>query len=366
MTSLSRRLAGRDRWLAPPAVGPYTRSHMRSFVAWLALFVLSAPAVAGAQGAGALASPWGPGHDEGEHRGAPIDDAPAAEPPQDIHAEGAAALGPGGVVVPDGYSTDVVPSPGVYPSATPHVDGPTLSLPGGIVTRLRALDTDFAILAARGGGSVLDGILALAFGALSIGVGIAFEPSVSGLRGTGSISPYLYTYGSGMVVRGVLDLAFLTNPSASALTYANMPMRTYRDVRDRLHYGEDELGHLAEMASISRYLGGSLNIALGLLVIPVYLAPNGFHEEDAGAYIMLLGAAVSVTTGLITLFSTSEAERRWGAYQELRNRLAATVAGDDDAELDEAVEAEGSASLHDGLTVNGSIGIGSFVVDGRF
>jgi hypothetical protein len=48
---------------------------------------------------------------------------------------------------------------------------------------------------------------------------------------------------------------------------------------------------------------------------------------------------VSATTGVITLFSANEAERRWTAYRELRERLLATEQGAaDDAELERAAE----------------------------
>jgi hypothetical protein len=332
---------------------------MRSL--FLVVLILGASSTAAAQAARELGSPWprdavGGGGMDVEGEGSPYDpyapttDAPddtrPAEPPQDIHAEGGATVGPRGVVVPEGYSTAVVPTPGVYPGAVPRLEPTdTLRLPSGIVTRIRALDADMQILAARGGGSVLDGVLALLSGGLSIAIGIIIDPAVMG-GSSGSFSPYLYTYGSGMVLRGILDLALMTNPGAVAATYAHMPMRNPREVRERLRYGERELAHLAEMAAISRYVDGGLNVALGLAVIPIYIAPNGFNPEDPFSYLVLLGAAVSVTTGLIAIFTTSEAERRWGAYSELRDRLSSTPEGaDDDAELDELAGDGGGESL---------------------
>lgn len=336
-----------------------------------ALAALAAPRAALAQGASALGSPWGPG------RGPTGTE---AEPPQDIHAEGedgasgssggvvsggvvvGGAASGGGLVVPEGYAPAVVPSPGVYPGAPRIVTEDPLHLPAGIVTRLRALDADLQIVAAHGGSSILDIVMAFVLGGASIGVGIAFDEAVTGRPSP--TSPYMYTLGAGLIARGILDLALATNPSEVATTYAHMPMRTHREVRERLLYGERELAHLAEMGAISRYLDGGLNIALGLLIVPVYLVPNGFREDDVGGYLVLLGAAISVTTGLISMFTVGEAERRWGAYSQLRDQLAATTDGaDDDSELEEAAGDDRRAL---GPSVTGRLGVGGLSLDGTF
>lgn len=335
-----------------------------------AVFAASVPGVALGQGAGALGSPWEPGR--GPSRASPSGG--ATEGPQDIHAEDAVTgtpaaprSGGAGVVVPEGYGHVVVPSPGSYPGTAPRLGvEDSLRLPSGIVTRLRALDADLQIIAARGGGSVLDGVLALAMGGLLVGLGVAIDEPVTGVPNPAS--PYLYTSGGGMIVRGILNLALMTNPGAVATTFAHMPMRTHREARERLRFGESNLSHLAEMAMISRYLDGGLSILLGLLIVPVYLVPNGFREDDAGSYLVLVSAAFSVTMGLITMFSVGEAERRWGAYDELRSRLAATPEGaDDDAVLDELAEDDPRlATRTAGPSLHGRLGLGSFSLDGRF
>jgi len=162
---------------------------------------------------------------------------------------------------------------------------------------------------------------------------------VSGTAGTSPITPYLYLYGGSGIVRGILDFIFIPNPSGAAITYAHMPMGTLGEVRVRLRYGEHELESLAQTAEIARILDGALSIGTGLAVIPVYLGPNNFRVDRALDYFVRLGAAVSATTGVITLFTTNEAERRWGAYRELRDRLLATEQGAaDDAELERATE----------------------------
>ena len=49
------------------------------------------------------------------------------------------------------------------------------------------------------------------------------------------------------------------------------------------------------------------------------------------ARIVLVTAGVSVVTGIINLFTRTEAERRWSAYEDLRDRLTSTEATDDRA-----------------------------------
>jgi len=192
------------------------------------------------------------------------------------------------------------------------------------------------VLAARGGGGIVDGVLAIAMGAASIGIGVYID--VSG-AGSSSIGPYLYVYGSSGILRGVLNFIFMPNPSAASIQYTHMPMLTMSDVRARLHYGEHELESLASTAEISRILDGTISIATGLAVVPVYLGPNNWELRSPFDYFVLIGAAVSVITGSITLFTNTEAERRWGAYRELRDRLAASEQGaEDDAQLEAARE----------------------------
>ncbi|MBX7196028.1 MAG: hypothetical protein K1X94_28490 [Sandaracinaceae bacterium] len=219
----------------------------------------------------------------------------------------------------------------------PAEPGSSLQLRSSISTRLRALDADLQVLAARGGGNIVDGILAIAMGATSVGIGIFMD--VSGSSPSPSITPYLYVYGGSGIVRGILDFAFLRNPSTVAITYAHMPMGDLAEVRTRLRFGERELESLAQTAEISRILDGALSIGTGLAVVPVYLGPTNFTFSNAFDYFVLIGAAVSATTGVITLFSANEAERRWSAYRELRERLLATEQGAaDEREIEAAAE----------------------------
>jgi hypothetical protein len=95
------------------------------------------------------------------------------------------------------------------------------------------------------------------------------------------------------------------------------------EVRARLEYGERELAGLADRSRISRILDGSLNVAVGLAIIPIYLGPNNFEIVNTFDWFVLIGAGISTISGVITLLSTTEAERRWSAYEELRDRLEA-------------------------------------------
>jgi hypothetical protein len=305
-----------------------------------------------------LASPWGAGRadvaaDEFE---VPADERPAAATTDESTGDGVTGDGvtgdeavppPPGSYGADGTGQLRLVEPGDLPAAGRDLSarggwiaaepGSTLQIRSSISTRLRSLDADLQVLAARGGGNVVDGVLAIVMGATSVGIGIFMD--VSGSAPGPSMTPYLYLYGGAGIVRGVLDFVFMRNPSGVAITYAHMPMGNLGEVRARLRYGEHELESLAQTAEIARIIDGALSIGTGLAVVPVYLGPTNFSFSSAFDYFVLIGAAVSATTGVITLFSANEAERRWTAYRELRERLLATEQGAaDDAELERAAE----------------------------
>lgn len=252
--------------------------------------------------------------------------------------EGAGAIPPppgGAATPPTSYeAVDVPPPPGSEPGIRyPGAPGAAqraraletdsgVRIPSGIATRLRALDSDFQVLAARGGGSIVDGILSILTGGLSITIGILLVNEPGGVGGL-NISPYLFTYGGASAVRGILSLVLMTNPSGPAITYAHMPMTSMEEVRARLEYGERELAGLADRSRLSRILDGSLNVATGLAIIPIYLGPNNFEIVSTFDWFVLIGAGISAISGVITLLSSTEAERRWSAYEELRDRLEA-------------------------------------------
>ena len=130
------------------------------------------------------------------------------------------------------------------------------------------------------------------------------------------MSPYLYVYGGSGLVRGVLELALMTNASGPAITFAHMPMTTMDEVQARLDYGERELSTLAERSMISRILDGSLSIGTGLAIIPIMFAANDSPFDDANlpfAIIAIATASISTISGVITLIQTTAADQRRSA-----------------------------------------------------
>lgn len=269
--------------------------------------------------------------------------------------ETAAGVREAGEVAPGDPATLVVPPPPpqgggvyggpVYPGAGgsfrqlgPEPESSGVRIPSETQTRLRALDQAFNVMVARGGGGVVEGVLGILTGGLSITLGILFD---------NAISPYLYTLGATGAARGILSLALMLNPSGPAINFAAMPMGSIEEVQARLEYGERELAAMADQARIARILDASLNIAGGLAIIPAYLGPQNFEIINDFDWFVLIAAGVSSVSGVITLFTTTEAERRWSIYEELRDRLQAA-----DQDLDDDQAAVQARSLTE---VGGSV-----------
>jgi len=204
-----------------------------------------------------------------------------------------------------------------YPIPTPGSiapEEPPIRIPSRITTRLRSLDATLQALSARGGSNIVNAVPALLTGGLSITLGAVRPNPVD------EMSIYLYVYGGVAAARGVLDFALTPNAQSAAITYQHMPMTTREEVRDRLELGERALAGLAEQSLIARVLDASLNLAAGVAVVPIFAAKN-FAIGDPLDYFVLIGAGVSIVSGIITLASTSPAEQRWSAYRALRDRL---------------------------------------------
>jgi hypothetical protein len=345
--------------------------------AWFAvsaavLAIAALPGTLEAQGGRDLGSPAPPGSrvtpaDEARLEGveAPPPSAPVEPPP---------------TAPPTAYEgVEVPPPPGTgirYPGAEGSREMQTDSgvrIASGTATRLRALDSAFQVLAARGGGgSWVGGIVSILGGALSLTLGVVYDLQAGHFGAT--ISPYLYIYGGAGAVRGILELALMSNPSVPAITFAQMPMRSMDEVEERLEYGESQLEALAERSLVQRVLDGSISIATGLAFVPFFVSiatAPGFDAENILLWVGVAGAAVSAISGVITLISTSEAERRWSAYVELRDRLAArgepveepAAAADEAAVEDEELSSSGLelSPLLSGGPQGGAVG-----VHGRF
>jgi hypothetical protein len=239
-----------------------------------------------------------------------------------------------------GPSDAVIPPPPGTAYGVPVAAAPSgLRLPSTISTRLRALEGDLQALALRGSGYIVDGVVQLLSSGVSIAVGVLF--ATSGSSGD-AFSGYLFTMGGVGVARGLLTLLVPVTPSESAVAYAHpIPLTSYREARARLHAREGELEGLATAGMVGRIIDGSLGVGVGLAMIPIFAAVGEFDTEQPLNYVMLLLAGVSTITGVITLFSTSDPERRWNSYVELRDRLQVTAAGSaDDRWLDEHADDE--------------------------
>jgi hypothetical protein len=78
-------------------------------------------------------------------------------------------------------------------------------------------------------------------------------------------------------------------------------------------------------------LDSTVSLGAGATMLGFAIAAHN-HQDAADATISLVIGIISASTlavgGLISLFSTSEAERRWDAYQALRAQLAAERAAE--------------------------------------
>jgi len=192
-----------------------------------------------------------------------------------------------------------------------------LRIPSRIATRLRVLDRDFTALSARGGSSIVDGVLAIISGGLSITLGLIIAADSEDQN----LPMFLYIIGGAAVARGVIDIAMTPDPSDPAIVFSHMPMGSVREVRARLNYGESALEELADETRLARLLDAGISIGAGAGFTTYYLAENDIAHAPVLDVFLLIGAAISIVSGVINLVSRSEAERRWEAYSDLRSRL---------------------------------------------
>jgi hypothetical protein len=219
---------------------------------------------------------------------------------------------------PDGYrGPDAAHKAPPDTAAAPQRADAGVAIPGPIATRLRTLDVNLSMLARRSSG-VVDGILSLLVGGLSITMGAIINDGGAERQ---RFARYLYLWGSGQVARGILSFALPLRADDIAIEYQHMPMGTEDEVRDRLLFGEDALERLARRARVSRLLNATINTSVGLLAIPLYLAPADFEMRTGNDYLVVIASGISVVTGVINFILKSEAERRWTAYTRLRDRL---------------------------------------------
>jgi|GEM_PF-4208152 len=251
---------------------------------------------------------------------------PAATPPSGIAPPGAP---PADAIPPPPPAPDTPPSPyrveaddtPRYPRAAPseQLDDTTdagVRLPSRISARLRALDRDYTALSMRGSNGLVDGILSIVTGGLSIALGAVLPDSANGF------ATYFYVFGAGNIAHGLVDLFITPDPVEPALIFAHMPMGTVDEVKARLRFGEQSLETLADRSRLGRILEGSLDIATGVAFIPFYLGPRDYaFTGDILDIVVMTAALIRVISGVATLIMRTDAERRWSAYATLRDDL---------------------------------------------
>ncbi len=312
----------------PPVVRP-SRAHQ----SWMAALLSVGSAVLLAA---ACASPASAQSTEGASGlSAPRGDRTAPAPT--ATAEGATSTEAADLGVDVALTGDIPPPPGTgYPevryAAPPGhtgIDEDLARIPPRLRARLRVLDQDLQALSARGNSRILDGVFSLLAGGLGVGIGIYKWDE----RETAT---YLLLYGTANLVTGLVSLFVTPNPSSRAIEYTHMPMTDLEAVQARVDFGEASLEYLSRRTKIARFIESGINVALGLMVIPLYLAPNDFSIDSPFDYLILIGSGISLITGIIGLASRSDAEKRWTRYQELRDRLDAEGGGSASARLESA------------------------------
>jgi len=217
----------------------------------------------------------------------------------------AQAPAPGYPVAAEGYPTKLGPY------------GATISTRDA--TRLRALDADLHLLAARSDGRIVDGSLSLALGGAFITLGVFVHDPL--------FRTLLMLTGGVAASRGVITLVALPDAEAAAVQFTRMPMVSPGEVIARIAYGEEALARLAHQARRARLIDGSLTSLAGAAYIPLYtlLRHNGDRRwkygDDPIDYVVIAFSGISLAAGVITLVVKSEAERTRDAYGRLRTRL---------------------------------------------
>jgi len=202
---------------------------------------------------------------------------------------------------------------------------PQLRIPSHIATRLRVLSTDLNTLAARGSGGVTDGIFSIITGGVLVTLGVLFDSDAQ----LEFLAPQLYVFGASSIGRGLIDLIIVPNAYDAMLEFNHMPMTSVRLVKERLHFGEDSLEELSDRHRLARLLDGAISVGAGATLAGLTLSANSSVNSMVGSddrkillVMGLLGATTLAVGGLISLLTSSDEERRWEAYQRLKERLA--------------------------------------------
>jgi len=226
-------------------------------------------------------------------------------------------------VPPDYENADIPPAPGGSYGVTTSDGG------GGdsrIADRLRALDASWAVLGSQGL-NYTSAVLSLILGAAQVVIGGVLLEVGGGFE---LFAPIFMTMGGIQVARAiVVDFILRPNPQPIAIRYASMPGGTREQRLARLRYGEEQLEALAEQSAILRYVDSGINIVGAGVLVAAYFAireETGVGDFQPYELLFFIGPAVSLVVALINLFTPSNAERRWDAYRQMRERTGGDLA----------------------------------------
>lgn len=213
--------------------------------------------------------------------------------------------------VPDAYRGDV-PEP-------PSYGAPQVSLVDAQINdRLRMLDASWNVLGAQGL-NYTNSVLSLIVGAAQVVIGGVFLEVGPPWD---FIAPIFMVTGGVQVARTiVVDFILRPNPQPVGLEYMAMSSGTRQERLARLRFGEEQLERLADQSATLRYVDSGINVAGAGALVAAYFAmrPSG-TDFDPVELIFFVGPAISLVMAVINLFTPSNAERRWDAYRQMRER----------------------------------------------
>jgi hypothetical protein len=162
------------------------------------------------------------------------------------------------------------------------------------------------------------GALYLGLGATAVGLGIALP--------TRGVDAILILLGGAAMLRGTLLLTMAPRAAPWARAYRDLPMSSAEQLRARIRYGELGLERLASAGQRLRRADAGISMTLAVAYVPVFWAVQRRRDasyrfgDSALDYLALTYSVLQFASSVVGLFSESEAEERWRAYQELCER----------------------------------------------
>ncbi len=199
------------------------------------------------------------------------------------------------------------------PSTAGFTRAPVSNLSPATQTRLRVLGADLIALRASTGGGITDGVVSTLSGGLLITLGALSDDD--------AVRPYFFMLGSVSLGNAIVDFAIRPDPVGAASQFTHMPSHTPALAQERILFGERALERLARQGRLARVLDGTLSIGSGAAILPLLLDSDGFDRSNINNYVLLFGAGISVVRGVVSIANRSPAERRWSAYQQMRDGM---------------------------------------------